>query len=360
MSKAGSRALNIALFAVVLLGALAAVSWRTGWIALGSDSPPAVIQVPSRLPTHGVQLEDGAIVLTPWAKAPRGAMSAAQAVAAARAVSSHRALPVTVLKVELTTPNVGLPGTFGYPPSSTIDHVPVWLVTYTSPKPIDASGGGLLPFYVTQFSEAVDAASGKFVFGFETPFPCRHANPGSGLDACEHGGTVHWESKRFLGNGKPEILRTETIRDLGGNPEVVDTVHGKFKLPPGWNVPGASTASYAWLDVGDQAGFRLTTASQLAAISHAQRATALFSIFPDFTSPTILCAIPTRDSSQTIAGACSTTFIAPRTIRFQERWPVNVPAQTHPKRSGWIVALGRSGGVQSIRQFGDLPPQLAK
>lgn len=365
---AGSRASRLALFAVVLLGALAAASWQTG-LVLGSDSPLAVTEVPSTLPDRGVQLEDGSIVLTPWTAAPGRAMSAAQAIAAANATSGHRTLPATALKVEVTTPNGWPMGSFGATAPSA-DHTRVWLVTYTSPKPIDASGGDLIPFYVTQFSEALNPVTGKAVFGFETPFVCRYAQSGSSLAACEHPHTIQWDSRQRLGDGNPKILRTETVRDLGGNPETIATLQGHFELSPPFArgacaalfrkpCDGAVTASYAWLEVDDLGYELVTSASQLAAISDAQHANPLFSIFPDFTFRGILCAIPIEDSFQTIDGVCRTTLLAPRTIEFQERWPVRVPAQTHPRTSGWIVSLDHNGDVRSIRQFGDLPPQVA-
>jgi hypothetical protein len=330
-----------ALLAVVLLGVVGAASWGAGCSGpasdgAASDEPLAVTQVPSRLPDRGVQLEDGDIVLTPWAIAPHRAMSADRAITAARFVSGHRALPVTALKAELTTaidvPDAPLPG-----PTYIIrerdgpdgmEHVPVWLVTYTSPKPIDVGVRGAAD-YVTQFSEAVNPVTGKYVWGFETPLPFFQS-----------------ESKYLLGDANPKVLRTETVRDLGGNPETVSTVHGNLK----------HKASYGWLvlgDYGEDSG--VTTASQLAAIASARRASPRFSIFPDFPFGNILCLIPIGDSALTMPAVCHTRFIAPRTIRFQARWPVRVPAHTwrQLKRFGWIVSLDRNDHVRSIRQFGD-------
>lgn len=198
--RGGSKVLPVALFAV-LLGALGAVSWQVGWFG-GGSGPLAVAQVPSALPARGVQLENGAIVLTPWTTTLGRAMSADQAIAAARHLPGspgsrppipgllaelHTALPATALKVKISLPGGWPPGSTAISDSRTIHSGPVWLVTFTSPKPIDASGGALVPFYVTQFSEALNPVTGKLVLGFETPFPCLHARPGSSLAACKNG-----------------------------------------------------------------------------------------------------------------------------------------------------------------------------
>ena len=350
----------MALFGVALLVVLAAVGWGTGWFGLKSEGPLAVTQVPSTLPARGVQLDDGYIVLRRWKNAPPQAISAGAAIAAARRSSPHPDLAVNALKAAVSVPNGWPIGSIeGSLRSRTVGHMPVWLVTYTSPRPIDASGGGLIPFYVTQFSEAIDPVSGKLLFGFETPYPCRYANPGSGLEACDHPHTVQWLSKLLLDDGDPTVLRTEGFVDLGRNPETVTTVRGNFKLrraicrapKPIYQRPcgPVPTASYAWL-VGDGGYYAVTTKSQLDAIDSARRANPLFNVFPDFTSSSVLCRIPGVGDA-----ACRTKVVAPRTIEFQARWPVSVPAGTHPSTGGWIIALDRHGHVRSTRQFGDRP-----
>lgn len=183
MHVGGSKALRLAVFGAGLLGALAVVAWQVGWFG-GGNGPLAVAQVPSTLPARGVQLEDGAIVLTPWTIPAGRAMSADQAIAAVRHLPGlpgsrppipgvlaelRTALPATALKAEISLPSGWPPGSTAIGPVRTFEHIPVWLVTFTSPKPVDASGGALLPFYVTQFTEAVNPVTGNIVLGFETP-----------------------------------------------------------------------------------------------------------------------------------------------------------------------------------------------
>jgi hypothetical protein len=339
------RAQVLAAGTVVVLAALAAVGWGTAWFGLRSNGPVAVAQVPSTLPSRGVDLVSARVVLTPWKRVSPHAMPASEAIAKARRISNHRHLAVSAIKAELT--------------DYRFDHVPVWLVTYTSPKPINVNTDGLTDFYVTQFSVAVRPVTGKLVESFDTPYPCRYAQVGSSLEVCEHAHTVQWESGQRLGDARPTVLRTETYRDLGGNPETVTTVRGHFKLrramcrapKPVYQRPcgPVPTASWAWL-IGD-GGYAVTTKQELAAIDSARRANPLFSVFPDFAYSSILCSIASGDPA-----ACSTKVVAPRTIQFLVRWPLSVPAGTHPKRSGWIVNLDRENGVRSIRQFGEASP----
>lgn len=183
MSRSESILPRLALLAAGLVGALAVVSWQLGWLGRGSAEPLPVAQVPSELPTGGVQLEHGAVVLTRWTTTPTGAMPADQAIAVVRRISTRRdsastpgllaalrtSFPATALPVEITLPGEWPPGSTVIGPARSIDHIPVWLVTFTSSRPIDASGGALFPFYVTQFSEAVNPITGRLVLGFETP-----------------------------------------------------------------------------------------------------------------------------------------------------------------------------------------------
>lgn len=206
---------------------------------------------------------------------------------------------------------------------------------------------------------------------------------GAALAGCGGGyqAAVRQESKQLLGDGHPKILRIETVRDVGGNRQVVATLQGHFKLPPahGCGLVGpcrpSSPIHYAWLSFSqpkDMTGIQTTSASQLAAIDAAKSAKPIFSIFPDFINPAIRCTIPRGNASGTIAGGCVTLFstgsIGPsahvRQIKFRERWPFVKTRDGHwprgEKTGGWIVTLNRNGRVHSIRVFGDLPPQLWK
>src|SRR5262249_1400093 len=117
-------------------------------------------------------------------------------------------------------------------------------------------------------------------------------------------------------------------------------------------------------------GIQTTSAAQIAAIDNARSARSVFGIFPDFTTTAIRCAVPRGNSSGTIAGGCVTLFNtgavganAPvKSIMFRGRWPFGKTGDGHwprgSKVGGWIVRLDRNGHVQSIRVFGDRPPQI--
>ena len=182
--------------------------------------------------------------------------------------------------------------------------------------------------------------------------------------------TARQEAKQLLGDGHPRLLRIKTVQDAGGTREAVVTMQGHFK--PQCSFGPCRGFSYAWLDFSlsnpkDLQGFSATSASQLAAIDHAQSANPLFKIFPDFTNSAIRCAIPHGRSGKTIAGGCVTLSEATKgntRITFRERWPFVKTRDGHwPRGSnagGWIVILDRNQHVQSIRAFGDALPQLSR
>jgi hypothetical protein len=178
-------------------------------------------------------------------------------------------------------------------------------------------------------------------------------------------------AKQFGGNGHVRILRIEKVEDAGGNRLVVATVEGRFK-PPCHFGPCRKTprTSYAWLefslsDPKSLSGFGITSAPQLAALTTAKSAKPFFGIFPDFTNPSIRCAIARGNSSDTIAGGCTTLFDPhTRSVKFRERWPFAKTRDGHwprgSKVGGWTVSFDRNGRIHSIRVYGDLPPQLWK
>ena len=201
------------------------------------------------------------------------------------------------------------------------------------------------------------------------------AGCGSGLQK-----EARQQAKQLLGDGHPKILRIEKVRDAGGTRLAVATLEGHFKPAGGCGLGPCRKPpriSYAWLefslsDPNALRGFGITSASQLAAINTAKSARPFFGIFPDFTNPSIRCAIPRGNSSDAIAGGCITLFATGavdanahiRSVKFRERWPFAKTRDGHwprgSKAGGWIVRLDRNGHVQSIRVFGDLPPQLWK
>lgn len=157
--------------------------------------------------------------------------------------------------------------------------------------------------------------------------------------------TVRAEAKQFLGDGNPEILRIETIRNTGGTREVVARVHGHFKLSHACMNPRgcpphrpSAPVTYAWLDFSASdpsalAGMQTTSATQLAAIDNARDANSELGIFPDFTSSAIRCDIPRGSSSGTVAGGCVTLF---------NRGALSANAHIQIDRVQGAVAAGRN------------------
>jgi hypothetical protein len=188
-------------------------------------------------------------------------------------------------------------------------------------------------------------------------------------------GTVRQEAKQLLGNGDPTILRLDQVHDLGGNLQVVATLHGDFTMPPSHGClrgpcGPAPPVHYVWLSFSDprgMTGLQVTSAKEIVAIDHAHAASEVFGIFPHSPSA-IRCDIEPNGGSGTIAGSCSTQAMGtPLTriteVMFRERWPfraVRDGSWPHQQAGGWIVTLDRHERVRSIHRFGDLPPQLAK
>jgi len=141
----------------------------------GRDGPLPVTQVPTALSSGGVYVNNQ-VVLEPLRAPPSGAMTRSAAIRAARPHANTHHFAAKALEASVTLPgSIPPPGT----PSgswSPISHVPAWVVTFTSPTPVDVSvgngranapsGAALL---VTHYSVVLNATTGKFVLGFFTP-----------------------------------------------------------------------------------------------------------------------------------------------------------------------------------------------
>jgi hypothetical protein len=189
------------------------------------------------------------------------------------------------------------------------------------------------------------------------------------------------EAKEMLGDPHARVLRTETVQIVNGTREAVVRMQGHFTVEPECPalIGKASRchtihSRYAVLDFSlpnpkDSQGYWIPAPSQLAAITRAENARPMFSIFPDFLNSTIRCDIPRgSSSSDTIQGTCTTsTDMSGQIIRvtFIERWPrASRPDGSWPayeKSGGWVVTLTRAGRIQSIHVTGHhLPPQLSQ
>jgi hypothetical protein len=159
----------VALSALVLIApACGTASHRTAASAL---HPKFVGDVPTHLPAAGVRIQD--VVLEPWASTPRGAMSARQAIKAARKYANAQPFRAKALQADVTLPGTKLSvrDAAGQLRRVNTHDVPSWVVTFTSSKPIDVNVGSpqnTTPIYVTHFSVVLSAVTRVFVSGFFT------------------------------------------------------------------------------------------------------------------------------------------------------------------------------------------------
>lgn len=102
-----------------------------------------------------------------------GFMSARKAVRIARRMHGYPRQPARALRASLTVPG-SIPLRGAHNRVSTIENAPVWIVTFTLPKPVNATmscpaAARKCPKYmIRHVSFALDAANGRFVTGFET------------------------------------------------------------------------------------------------------------------------------------------------------------------------------------------------
>ncbi len=134
---------------------------RSGSTDAHTHAPVYVTEVPKTLQASGVFINNQ-VVLQPMAAPPKSAMTAAQAVRAARAYGSHPWSPPPVaLEARFTVPSsIPPPGISAAERkrSVVIANVPAWVVTYSFPT---TTG-------VTHASVVLDATTGKWVIGFVT------------------------------------------------------------------------------------------------------------------------------------------------------------------------------------------------
>ncbi|HJU37738.1 MAG TPA: hypothetical protein VJ716_10020 [Gaiellaceae bacterium] len=202
-----------------------------------------------------------------------------------------------------------------------------------------------------------------------------------GLCACVAAGcgsslvqTADQQSRLFLGDPYPRFMSVEFVRNVNGDQEAVIPVQGHFTIRPDCPAlvggaaarcrtthPRYAVLEFSLPDPKAGSGFWSISASQIAAIAAARRADPLFSLFPDFTGEIVRCSIPRGTPAHgTIAGTCSTNTVPFRHVRrveLVEHWPLSERSGTRNK-AGWVVALGRDGGVRSIHVVGQ-PPQLS-
>lgn len=130
-----------------------------------------VEEVPSTVSGTGVNVNNQ-VVLTP-VTSNSGYMTATDAVTRARGYVDAQQFAATSLLANVTLP-ASVPPSGSPVPFTTVQDVPAWIVTFTSPQPVNVAQGGDFPaggspqIFVTHFSIALDATSGRFLLGFFT------------------------------------------------------------------------------------------------------------------------------------------------------------------------------------------------
>jgi hypothetical protein len=143
-------------------------------VTSAQGGPAAVTEVPSSIPTSGVFVNHQ-VQLFPTTTAPT--ISESQAIALARQYVTNP-LPATAVLAQVTVPDT-LP-----PPGSTIpwrsvNDVLAWVVTFTSPQPVNVNVAGYVPIpggsqspspplYMSHLSIVINATTGSFEEGFFT------------------------------------------------------------------------------------------------------------------------------------------------------------------------------------------------
>ena len=153
------------------LSALVLIASSCGSAKHAALTPKLVGEVPRTLPEAGVRIQD--VVLKPWASAPAKAMSARQAIKAARKYANAQPFPAKALAADVTLPGekLSLRDSAGHLRRVNLHDVPSWVVTFTSSKPIDVNVGSpqnTTPIYVTHFSVVLNAVTHAFIRGFFT------------------------------------------------------------------------------------------------------------------------------------------------------------------------------------------------
>jgi hypothetical protein len=184
------------------------------------------------------------------------------------------------------------------------------------------------------------------------------------------------EAELHLVGKHPKVIRVETAQDAAGANLAVAIVHGNFRLPASCGLATGRcrpqqthyfTVAFS-RDHPDSWSAETTSAAELDAVAHARQSRPLFSIFPDFASFSIRCAIPRAGPHPAaIPGLCHTTYETlnhVRVVEFGEKWPLaSLPSSgygPHETSARWIVTLSPSGHIDSIRVTGDQPPQQWK
>lgn len=180
MSRRGLLIIGCIVLCVAAAATVALVSFRAEPAARADSLKPGPVPVTSPLPPEGLVLKSG-VIFKPLAETQlqrtdgKAVMTEEQAISAGRAIDTAD-LPVTAVLASVTWPGgyIGdLSGT-SKSPSREFKDIPMWVLTFSLPAPVNVSmGGGLTqntpPIMASQHTMLLDAYTGEFIRGFFSP-----------------------------------------------------------------------------------------------------------------------------------------------------------------------------------------------
>jgi hypothetical protein len=184
--------------------------------------------------------------------------------------------------------------------------------------------------------------------------------------------TIAQKEAKYFGDPHATVTRIETARVAGARWAIIE-MKGRRTFRIGCAPVGGlvgTTCHPHYLVVGVKLPSKKVglywglTASQVAAIKEARRASRWLRVFPDTTNLYAGCAIPRGGThfptDRSLTGTCSTVAEPSdhvRRVKFTETFRISPSSK--PSEADWIVTLDKVGHVQSIRVKGQ-PPQLWK
>ena len=130
--------------------------------------PTPATEVPNVIPAKGVLINTNQALLFP-PKINNPSISRMQALVIAKSYDNAPGLSVTSVKLTDFTFPGSIPGPGTTVPFCTLEHVPAWVVTFTTPTPVNVSQAPTgVPVYVAYDNLVINAQTGSFVVGFFT------------------------------------------------------------------------------------------------------------------------------------------------------------------------------------------------
>ncbi len=146
----------------------APTSMKAAAISTTTAPPTPATEVPNVIPANGVMINTNqALLFPPTISHPP--ISKTQALTIAKSYDNAPGLSITSVKLTDFTAPGSIPGPGTTVPFRTIEHVPAWVVTFTSLTPVNVSQAPSgVPVYVTHDNLVINANNGSFVLGFFT------------------------------------------------------------------------------------------------------------------------------------------------------------------------------------------------